>query len=37
MAGVSLYKGSRWLGHSDVNTAMIYVYLAPQDADINRI
>ena len=37
MAGVSIYKVSRWLGHSDVKTTMIYAHLAPQDADINRI
>jgi integrase len=37
MAGVSIYKVSQWLGHSDVKTTMIYAHLAPQDADINRI
>ncbi len=37
IAGVSIYKVSRWLGHSDVKTTMIYAHLAPQDADINRI
>jgi site-specific recombinase XerD len=37
MAGVSIYKVSQWLGHSDVTTTMIYAHLEPQDADINRI
>jgi integrase len=36
-AGVSIFKVSRWLGHSDVKTTLIYAHLAPQDADINRI
>lgn len=36
-AGVSVYKVSQWLGHSDVKTTMIYAHLAPQDGDINRI
>lgn len=37
MDGVSIYKVSQWLGHSDVTTTMIYAHLAPQDTDINRI
>ena len=37
MAGVSIYKVSQWLGHSDVKTTMIYAHLSPQDDDINRI
>ncbi len=37
MAGVSIYKVSRWLGHSDVKTTMIYAHLTPQDSDINMI
>lgn len=36
-AGVSIYKISKWLGHSDVKTTMIYAHLEPQDGDINRI
>ena len=35
MRGVSIYKVSRWLGHSSVNTTMIYAHLAPQDDEIN--
>lgn len=37
MAGVSLYKIGRWLGHSDAKTTQIYAHLAPQDGDIDRI
>ncbi len=37
MAGVSIYKVSKWLGHADVRTTMIYSHLAPSDEDINRI
>jgi len=37
MAGVSIYKVSKWLGHSDVRTTTIYSHLAPSDEDINRI
>jgi integrase len=37
IAGVSIYKVSQWLGHSDVKMTMIYAHLAPQDADIDRI
>jgi hypothetical protein len=36
MAGVSLYKISKWLGHSDVKTSQIYARLQTQDEDINR-
>lgn len=35
MKGVSIYKVSQWLGHSTVNTTMIYAHLAPQDDQIN--
>jgi len=36
-AGTSIYKVSRWLGHSSVNTTMIYAHLAPgKDDDINK-
>ena len=35
MRGVSIYKVSQWLGHSSVNTTMIYAHLAPQDDEIN--
>ncbi len=35
-AGVSLYKISKWLGHSDVNTTQIYAHLQTHDEDINR-
>jgi len=34
MAGVSIYKISKWLGHSDVKTTMIYAHLEAQDEDI---
>ena len=36
ISGVSIYKVSRWLGHADVKTTMIYAHLAPVDDDINR-
>lgn len=36
MSGVSLFKISRWLGHSDIKTTQIYAHLAPADEDINR-
>ncbi len=35
MKGISIYKVSQWLGHSSVNTTMIYAHLAPQDDEIN--
>ena len=37
IAGVSIYKVSQWLGHSDIKTTMIYAHLAPADKDINRL
>ena len=37
IAGVSIYKVSQWLGHSDVKMTMVYAHLAPQDSDIDRI
>lgn len=36
IAGVSLYKISNWLGHSDVKTTQIYAHLQTHDEDINR-
>jgi len=36
MAGVSLNKISKWLGHSDVKTTQIYAHLQTHDEDINR-
>ena len=36
IAGVSLYKISKWLGHSDVKTTQIYAHLQAHDEDINR-
>jgi integrase len=36
IAGVSLYKISKWLGHSDVKTTQIYAHLQTHDEDINR-
>ena len=35
MKGVDIYRVSQWLGHSSVNTTMIYAHLAPQDDQIN--
>ncbi len=36
--GVSIYKVSQWLGHSSVQTTMIYAHLMPErDADIDRM
>jgi integrase/recombinase XerC len=38
MAGVSLWKIARWLGHSQIQTTMIYAHLAPQhDEDIDAV
>ncbi len=37
IAGVSLYKISQWLGHSDMKTTQIYAHLQASDSDINRI
>ena len=36
IAGVSLYKISKWLGHSDIITTQIYAHLQTHDVDINR-
>jgi integrase len=36
IAGVSLYKISKWLGHSDTKTTQIYAHLQTHDEDINR-
>lgn len=36
--GVSIYKVSQWLGHSEVRTTQIYAHLIPgYDEDISRI
>lgn len=35
--GVSIFKVSQWLGHSDVRVSQIYAHLAPQDGDIDRL
>jgi len=37
MAGVSLYKISQWLGHSDFKTTQIYAHLQASDDDIDRL
>ena len=37
MAGVSLYKISKWLGHSDFETTQIYAHLQASDDDIDRL
>jgi len=37
IAGTSLFKISKWLGHKDYKTTQIYAHLAVDDADINRI
>ncbi len=36
-AGVSLYKISKWLGHSDFKTTQIYAHLQASDDDIDRL
>lgn len=36
-AGVSLYKISQWLGHSDFKTTQIYAHLQASDDDIDRL
>ena len=33
--GVSIFKISKWLGHSDVKTTMIYAHLADYDEEVN--
>jgi len=37
MAGVSLYKISQWLGHSDFKTTQIYAHLQASDDDIDKL
>jgi integrase len=37
ISGVSLYKVSRWLGHSSINTTHMYAHLPPHDDDIDRL
>jgi integrase len=37
MSGVSVYKISRWMGHSSVTTTEIYAHLCPVDNDIARL
>jgi site-specific recombinase XerD len=37
IAGVSLFKIQKWLGHSSPKTTMIYAHLQAQDDDINKI
>ncbi|MFH1743075.1 MAG: tyrosine-type recombinase/integrase [bacterium] len=37
IAGVSLFKISRWLGHRSILTTARYAHLQVQDEDINRI
>lgn len=37
LAGVSLYKIQKWLGHSNPKTTMIYAHLQAQDDEINLI
>jgi len=37
-SGVSIFKVSKWLGHKEISTTMIYSHLAPdKDEDINKI
>jgi len=36
--GISLYKVSKWLGHSDFKTTQIYAHFAPvYDNDIEKL
>ena len=37
IAGVSLYKISKWLGHSNFSTTQIYAHLQASDEEINLI
>ncbi len=37
IAGVSLYKVQKWLGHKDSATTQIYAHLQATDSDIDRI
>lgn len=37
MAGVSLYKISKWLGHSDFKTTQVYAHLQASDDDIDKL
>lgn len=37
MAGISIYKISKWMGHASVSTTEIYAHLCPVDADISGI
>ena len=36
IAGVSIYKISKWLGHASIKTTEIYAHLTPNDDDIGR-
>jgi len=36
-AGVSIFKVSKWLGHSSVETTLIYAHLVGHDDDIGRL
>lgn len=37
MRGISIYKISRWMGHTSVTTTEIYAHLCPVDSDISGI
>ncbi len=37
IAGVSLYKISKWLGHSNYSTTQIYAHLQAGDEEIDKI
>ncbi len=37
IAGVSLYKVQKWLGHKDAATTQIYAHLQATDSDIEKI